>query len=159
HCSLGRVPNRNIYNTYRRISGSFGYSCSTRVLARYSGQIEAFLTSNHPHAAADTWYHPMLPLAAADLRKINPYLNIYHVALQSSTDIVSHPIAHRLRLENDAPGTQRRRGRPNEPRPGDIIVPVHDFHPEVHDEDFHCSRLMIGFVQPVDSLDKPLPIS
>jgi hypothetical protein len=44
----------------------------------------------------------MLPIAADELREINPYLNAYHVALRTNDDLDvthRHPITHRLNPE------------------------------------------------------------
>ena len=43
---------------------------------------------------------------------------------------------------------------PNAPpvNPRDIIVPNYDFPDEVHNEDFHYTRLMAGFVQESETL-------
>ena len=42
--------------------------------------------------------------------------------------------------------------------PRDIIVLNYDFPDEVHNEDFHYTRLIAGFVQESDNLQIPIPI-
>ncbi|GES95409.1 hypothetical protein GLOIN_2v1776567 [Rhizophagus clarus] len=56
------------------------------------------------------------------------------------------PIARHLQTDTSAPPVNTH----------DIVVPNYDFPNEVHDEDFHYSRLIAGFVQESETLRLPI---
>ncbi|GET03473.1 AAA family ATPase [Rhizophagus clarus] len=135
------------------LTGTMNYSRNIRAHALYSGALGAFLESNEtPDDVNQNEYSPYdepLRRAAAWLSQNNPYL-------RSFTNILSNgevqmlndpfPIATHLRTDTSAPPVNTH----------DIVVPNYDFLNEVHDEDFHYSRLMAGFVQESETLRLPI---
>ena len=56
------------------------------------------------------------------------------------------PTARHIKTETSAPPVNGR----------DIVVPNYDFPSEIHDEDFHYTRLMAGFVHESETLRIPI---
>jgi hypothetical protein len=141
--SLGRTVGGNPYTNYRHIVGTMGYSRNIRCLTLYSGMIGAFLQAHRNGEVNDNWYDASLLPAAQWLRDNNPYLVSYASILDRYVDTnnLSHmtepvwPFAEHA-AENSPPVNY-----------GDVIVPNYDFPEEVHNEDAHYSRLMVGFLQ------------
>ena len=77
------------------------------------------------------------------LQQNNPYLSAYH-------SIASHLFAHNFQTSPTVwPQTTQVSDSNSEfvspAHIADIIVPSYDFPDEIHNEDFHYSRLAIGF--------------
>jgi hypothetical protein len=157
HCSLGRNPNSNPYSEYRTLTGTMNYSRNVRAHALYSGTLGAFLepnNDNHNNNTSEELIHDeTLRHAATWLSRNNPYLRPFTHILSSqfSGDRNRNdpfPSATHIQSDTQAPPVN----------PCDIIVPNYDFPDEVHNEDFHYTRLMAGFVQESDNLRIPIPI-
>ena len=153
HCSLGRNSgSTNTYSEYCSIVGTMGYSVNFRALALYSGVIGAYLQPLNPnHASNEEIFDDTLSQAATWLSSHNPYLRNYANALNQRSAINRtgpFPIATHIPNDDTAP--------PVNPR--DIIVPTTNLPDEVHNEDFHYSRLMAGFVCNNDNNKLPISI-
>jgi len=151
-CSLGRVPNSNAYTNYRHLTGTFKYSKNINALALYSGTIGAILSNNN----SNSWYHPSLNDAAIWLRNHNPYFKPYQTSVNRGTwdgPPVIFPTASPSELFQD----QEQPIFNINSRPSAVVLPPYDFDTEIHDEDYHYSRLMAGFL--TDPNNKELPIS
>jgi hypothetical protein len=146
HCSLGRNLGVNKYTEYRSLSGDMGFSKNMRALKLYSGILGAFLTNpetNNDHGNENfSWLTPELCTAAHWLKQHNKYLKPFS-RLLSTTSLLTEtyrdpfPTAAHLPTDTNAPPFQQ----------GDIILSSTDFSTEVHNEDFHYTHLMAGFVQ------------
>jgi len=147
-CSLGRVPNTNAYTNYRHLTGTFKYSKNINALALYSGTVGAIL-SNH----SNSWYHSSLDNAAIWLRDHNPYFKPYQTLINRETwnrPPIIFPSASPSDISQNQPIFDINS------RPSGVVLPPYDFDTEIHNEDFHYSRLMAGFL--TDPNDKELPI-
>src|SRR5581483_2124449 len=153
HCSLGRnSDSNNLYSEYRSIVGTMGYSVNFRALALYSGIIGAYLQPLNPnHVPNEEIFDDILSQAATWLSLHNPYLRNYTNALnqRSTTNMTGpFPTAAHIPNDNNAPPVNQR----------DIIIPTINLPDEVHNEDFHYSRLMAGFVHNNDNNKLPISI-
>ena len=154
HCSLGRTSNSNPYSEYRSLTGSMNYSRNIRAHALYSGVLGAFLEPNENTSVSnenrDSTHDEILQRAAAWLAENNPYLRPFTNILSSNREsqVLNNPFpsATHLQTDTNAPPANQH----------DIVVPNYDFPSEVHDEDFHYSRLMAGFVQENENLRIPI---
>ena len=154
-CSLGRVPNTNAYTNYRHLTGTFNYSKNIYALALYSGTIGTILNNNQSNQS-NSWYHPSLNNAAIWLRDHNPYFKPYQTLINRGTWNGSPIIFPTASLSNISQNQTQPIFDINS-RPSAIVVPPYDFDIETHNEDFHYSRLMAGFL--TDPNNKELPIS
>ena len=145
HCSLGRNLNANKYSEYRSLVGDMEFSKNMRALKLYSGILGAFLNNseiNNNNNENFSWLTPQLCTAAHWLKQHNKYLKPYS-RLLSTTSLLTEtyhdpfPTATHLSTDTNAPPFQQ----------GDIILSSADFSTEVHNEDFHYTHLMAGFVQ------------
>jgi hypothetical protein len=150
HCSLGRNSNSNTYSEFRTIVGTMGYSINFRALALYSGIMGAYLQPlNSNHVPNEEIFDNTLSHAAQWLSLHNPYLRNYtRIINQESITRITGPFPTATHIPNDdtAPPVNQR----------DIIIPTINLHDEVHNEDFHYTRLMAGFI---NTNNNKLPIS
>src|SRR3989337_1442491 len=152
HYSLRRNSGSNSsYSEYRSILGTMGYSTNFRALALYSGIMGAYLQPLNPtYVSNEQIIDENLLQAARWLSSHNPYLKNYtNIIHQRHNTAMLNPFPTATHIPNDdtAPPTNHH----------DIIIPTTNLPNEVHDEDFHYSRLMAGFVQ--DDNNNSLPIS
>jgi len=157
HCSLGRRPNSNPYSEYRSLTGAMNYSRNIRAHALYSGILGAFLEPNEGNGvnnnrSESSTHDETIQRAAAWLAQNNPYLRPFANIL-SSTEHPNHqilndpfPRARHIQSDTTAPFVNTR----------EIVVPNYDFPSEVHNEDFHYTRLMAGFVRESETLRIPI---
>ena len=151
-CSLGRTPNSNAYSNYRHLTGTFTYSKNINALALYSGTIGAILNNNQSNPS---WYHPSLDDAARWLQNNNPYFKPYQSLVNRGTwdgPPVIFPIASPSNLQN-----QEQPIFDINSRPSAVILPPYDFDTEIHNEDYHYSRLMAGFLTDPNNKELPIP--
>jgi len=151
HSSLGRTPNSNPYSEYRSLTGTMGYSRNIRAHALYSGTLGAFLEQTEDHNTNSNSPHDQtLRRAATWLAENNPYLHPYANILSSPNGYQNQdgpfPRARHIPTDSHAPPTNSR----------DIIIPNYDLPDEIHNEDFHYTRLMAGFIQENDNLRIPI---
>src|SRR5581483_11713370 len=151
-CSLGRVPNSNAYTNYRHLTGTFNYSKNVNALALYSGSIGALLSNNQ----SNSWYHPSLDIAATWLRNNNPYFKPYQTLANRGT-WDGPPVIFPTASPSDFSQNQEQPIFNINSRPSAVILPPYDFDTEIHNEDYHYSRLMAGFL--TDPNNKELPIA
>jgi hypothetical protein len=143
HCSLGRSANGNPYSEYRKLIGDMRFSRNMRALKLYSGIVGAFLSTNEE----ETWLTPNLLAAARWLSQHNCYIKPLAQYLSSlSANSQPFPTAHHNPDDVRAPPFQER----------DLVVPNGDFSTEIHDEDFHYTHLMAGFVKNSNGTTLPL---
>jgi len=154
YCSLGRTPNSNPYTEYRSLTGAMNYSRNIRAHTLYSGIIGAFLepenNSNGNDTAEDPIHNETLRRAASWLSQNNPYLQPFARILSSQPSNHRNnpfPRARHIQSDTQAPPVNIR----------DIIVPNYNFPNEVHNENFHYTRLMADFVQESENLRIPIP--
>src|SRR2546430_1809906 len=151
-CSLGRIPNSNAYTNYRHLTGTFSYSKNINALALYSGTVGAILSNNH----TNSWYHPSLDNAATWLRNHNPYFRPYQTLINRGTWDQS-PIIFPTATPSDISQNQEQPIFNINSRPTAVILPPYDFDTEIHNEDYHYSRLMAGFLTDPDDRELPIP--
>ncbi|GES97445.1 Pif1-like helicase domain-containing protein [Rhizophagus clarus] len=148
-CSLGRASNTNAYTNYRHLTGTFKYSKNINALALYSGTVGAILDNNQPNS----WYHPSLNDAAMWLRNNNPYFRPYQTVINRGTwngpPIIFPTASLSNNSQNQTPNTNL--------RPSAVVLPPYDFDTEIHNEDFHYSRLMAGFLTDPNNKELPIP--
>src|SRR5205085_7073822 len=147
-----RVPNSNAYTNYRHLTGTFKYSKNINALALYSGTIGAILSNNN----SNSWYHPSLNDAAIWLRNYNPYFKPYQTSVNRGTwdgPPVIFPTASPSELFQD----QEQPIFNINSRPSAVVLPPYDFDTEIHDEDYHYSRLMAGFLTDPNNKELPIP--
>ncbi|PKY50137.1 hypothetical protein RhiirA4_406162 [Rhizophagus irregularis] len=127
------------------------YSRNIRAHALYSGILGAFLEPNNniTNNIPDRSTHDItIQRAAAWLAQNNPYLRPYTNMLSIRQNQESNnpfPMASYTETNDDAPIN-----------PQEIIIPNYDFPDEVHNEDFHYTRLMAGFTQQSETLRLPI---
>ena len=151
-CSLGRTPNSNAYSNYRHLTGTFSYSKNINALALYSGTIGAILNNNH----SNSWYHPSLDNAATWLRDHNPYFKPYNTLINHGT-WDGPPVIFPTASPSDISQNQEQPIFDINSRPSAVIVPAYDFDTEIHNEDYHYSRLMAGFLTDPNNKELPIP--
>ncbi|EXX69470.1 PIF1-like helicase domain-containing protein [Rhizophagus irregularis DAOM 181602=DAOM 197198] len=130
------------------------YSRNIRAHALYSGILGAFLEPSENGGNNNMTHHltrdETLQQAATWLSQNNPYLRPYASMISSLQNQISNgpfPTARHAETDLDAPPVNT----------CEIIIPNYDFPDEVHNEDFHYTRLMAGFIQ--DSDTSRIPIS
>jgi hypothetical protein len=144
HCSLGRNLDANRYTEYRTLVGDIEFSKNMRALKLYSGILGAFLTNPENQNSNEnlSWLTQDLCAAAHWLKQHNKYLRPYSRLLSTSSLFTENyqdpfPTATHLSSDTNAPPFQE----------GDIVLSSTDFPTEIHNEDFHYTHLMAGFVQ------------
>src|ERR1051325_1340238 len=140
-CSLGRAPNSNAYTNYRHLTGTFNYSKNINALALYSGSIGAILSNNQ----SNSWYHPSLNDATAWLRNNNPYFKPYQTLVNRGTQD-GPPVIFPTARPSELFQNQEQPIFDINSRPSAVVLPPYDFDTEIHNEDYHYSRLMAGFL-------------
>ncbi|GBC19376.2 PIF1-like helicase domain-containing protein [Rhizophagus irregularis DAOM 181602=DAOM 197198] len=151
HCSLGRTSGQSaIYTEYRTLTGSMNLSKNMRALTLYSGMLGAYLDNNSSRNN-NSWLDDTLIEAANWLKQHNPFLKNYShlLDLPGSQTANPFPSAFHLPDDNSAPPYL----------PNDIVVPNANFNVEIHNEDYHYSHLMAGFIRTPDSTLLPLAIN
>ncbi len=149
HCSLGRNSGHSsIYTEYRTLTGTMNFSKNMRSLILYSGMLGAYLEEN---PSDKSWLDNTLINAADWLKQNNPFLKSYShlLDLPGSQTANPFPSAHHLPNDDSAPPYL----------PNDIVVPNINFNVEIHDEDYHYTHLMAGFVKTSDNTSLPLAIN
>jgi hypothetical protein len=149
HCSLGRNSgNSSVYTEYRTLTGTMNFSKNMRALTLYSGMLGAYLEENPSN---NSWIDNTLINAANWLKQNNPFLKNYSQLLDSPNSQTANPFPSASHLPNDdsAPPYLS----------NDIIVPNVNFNVEIHDEDYHYTHLMAGFVKTSDNTSLPLAIN
>jgi hypothetical protein len=151
HCSLGRNSNYStIYSEYKTLTGTMNFSKNMRSLILYSGMVGAYLEDND--SISDTsWLNDTLIAVADWLKLYNPFLKNYSrlLNLPDSNTANLFPSAFHLPDDTSAPPFL----------PNDIIVPNVNFNVEIHNEDYHYSHLMAGFIRTPDNTLLPLSIN
>uniref|UniRef100_U9SZG3 Uncharacterized protein n=1 Tax=Rhizophagus irregularis (strain DAOM 181602 / DAOM 197198 / MUCL 43194) TaxID=747089 RepID=U9SZG3_RHIID len=151
HYSLGRTSGQSaIYTEYRTLTGSMNLSKNMRALTLYSGMLGAYLDNNSSRNN-NSWLDDTLIEAANWLKQHNPFLKNYShlLDLPGSQTANPFPSAFHLPDDNSAPPYL----------PNDIVVPNANFNVEIHNEDYHYSHLMAGFIRTPDSTLLPLAIN
>ncbi len=147
--SLGRTPNSNSYTNYRTLSGKFNFSKNIHALYLYSGMMGATLENN----SNQNWYHESLNDAAYWLKNNNPFFKLYnHITLHTNQN--GSRIVFPIATISDNQNSNSLNYFINYP---ELIMPPYNFNPEIHNEDFHYNRLMVGFIN--NPNEKQLPIS
>ncbi|CAB4437325.1 unnamed protein product [Rhizophagus irregularis] len=126
HCSLGRNLDANSYTEYHALTGDMEFSKNIRALKLYSGILGAFLTNpgNHNHSENLSWLTPQLLLSASSLITETSYLDPFPTASHIPSDTNASPFQE-----------------------GNIVLSSTDFSTEIHNEDFHYTYLMAGFIK------------
>ncbi|CAG8490878.1 16859_t:CDS:2 [Acaulospora morrowiae] len=154
HCSLGRNSGDNPFSEYRILTGDMKFSKNMRALQLYSGSMGAFMTVNNPQCSENTWCTRELQLAAEWLKLHNCYIRPYAKLLVTSNNILTYPsrpfpFAEHSNISSDIPPVYE----------NSVVLPNLDFSIEIHNEDFHYTRLIAGFVQTSNSTKLPLSFS
>ena len=146
HCSLGRNSgNTSVYTEYRTLVGGMNLSKNMRSLKLYSGMLGAYLEEN---PSDYSWLDETLITAANWLKQNNPFLKNYSRLLDHPGSQTANPFPSAFHLPDDdsAPPYLA----------NDIVVPNINFNIEIHNEDYHYSHLMAGFVRKADNTLLPL---
>ncbi|RHZ53160.1 hypothetical protein Glove_450g4 [Diversispora epigaea] len=146
-CSLGRTPESNNFTNYCHLQGSFGYSKNINAFLLYTGTIGAMLNNGN-----NSWYHLTLPNAANWLWNNNPLFypyNHFYTRGNSGEAPLILPIAN-LITDNNLPLQLS-------PGPSDLVIQNENFDNEIHNEDYHFTHLIAGFL--INPTDKELLIS
>lgn len=152
HCSLGRSSgSAAVYSEYRTLTGTMNFSKNMRSLTLYSGMLGAYLEDGSASNSANYWIDDTLVAAANWLKQHNPFLKSYSCLLDSPGSARANPFPSASHLPDDdsAPPYLA----------DDIVVPNVNFNVEVHDEDYHYSHLMAGFVRSPDNTLLPLAVN
>ena len=139
--------NSNAYTNYRHLTGTFTYSKKIIALALYSGTVGAILNNNH----SNSWYHNSLDNATTWLRDHNPYFKPYQTLINRGT-WNGPPVIFPTASPSNISQNQEQPVFNINSRPSAVIVPPYDFDTEIHNEDYHYSRLMAGFLTAASSL-------
>jgi hypothetical protein len=149
HCSLGRnSANSAIYSEYKTLTGTMNFSKNMRSLLLYSGMVGAYLEDDtNPN---NNWLDNTLVVAANWLKLHNPFLKPYSRLLDLPGTNTANPFPRAFHIPDDdsAPPFLH----------NDIIVPNANFNIEIHNEDFHYTHLMAGFLKTPDNTLLPLSV-
>ena len=151
HCSLGRnSANSAIYSEYRTLTGTMNFSKNMRALTLYSGMIGAYLENDIESNSNNNWLDNTLVTAANWLKLHNPFLKSYSQLLDLPGSEMANPFPRASHISDDdsAPPFLQ----------NDIIVPTSNFNLEIHNEDFHYTHLMAGFLRTPDNTLLPLSV-
>jgi len=152
HCSLGRNSGDNFFSEYRILTGDMRFSKNMRALQLYSGSMGAFVSVDNPQATTDnTWCTQELQSAAEWLKIHNCYIRPYAEILTTPNNMLNYPsrpfpFAEYSNASSTIPTVYE----------NSVVLPNLDFPTEIHNEDFHYTHLMAGFVQTSDSTKLPL---
>ncbi len=150
HYSLGRnSESSSIYIEYRTLIGIMNFSKNMWSLILYSRMLGAYLDDKN--SSDNFWIDNTLIEAANWLKQNNPFLKNYSHLLDSPDSQIANPFPSTFHLsdDNSAPPYL----------PNDIIVPNINFNVEIHNEDYHYSHLIVGFVRTPDNTSLPLAIN
>jgi len=149
HCSLGRTTGANPFSEYRILSGDMRFSKNMRALKLYSGSIGAFLPSQNESEVS--WCTNGLQVAAQWLKAHNCYIRPYAEMLTTPQNIPSN-------LTQPFPTATYSNYTPQNSSANEngIIIQNLNFLPEIHNEDFHYTHLMAGFIKTSNSTTLPL---
>jgi Cdc6-like AAA superfamily ATPase len=104
---------------------------------------------------SNSWYHPSLNNATVWLRDNNPYFKPYQTLVNRGTwdgPPVIFPTATPSELQNQEQPIFNINSRPSA-----VVLPPYDFDTEIHNEDYHYSRLMAGFLTDPNNKELPIP--
>ena len=118
----------------------------------YSGTVGAILNNNR----SNSWYHPSLDNAATWLCNHNPYFKPYKTLINRGTQN-GPPVIFPTALPSDISQNQELPIFDINSRPSAVVLPPYDFNTEIHNEDYHYSRLMAGFLTNPDNKELPIP--
>ena len=150
HCSLGRSSGQSaIYSEYRTLTGTMNFSKNMRSLILYSGMLGAYLEDANSSNTA--WIDDTLIRAADWLKQNNPFLKNYSHLLDLPGSQTANPFPSAFHLPDDDSAPPH--------LPDDIVVPNVDFNVEIHDEDYHYSHLMAGFVKTPNNTLLPIALN
>jgi hypothetical protein len=148
HCSLGRNSGlSSVYTEYRTLTGTMNFSKNMRSLVLYSGMLGAYLEEN---SSDNSWIDNTLIEAADWLKQNNPFLKNYSRLLDLPGSQTANPFPSAFHLPDDDSAPPH--------LPNDIIVPNANFNVEIHNEDYHYTHLMAGFVRTSDNTSLPLAV-
>src|ERR1043165_498835 len=151
HCSLGRNSGHSaIYTEYKTLAGTMNFSKNMRSLILYSGMIGTYLEDNPTTTTHNSWLNDTLIEAANWLKQHNPFLKNYSRLLDSPDSNTANPFPRASHLPDDDSALPF--------LPNDIIIPNTNFNVEIHNEDYHYSHLMAGFVRTPNNTLLPLAI-
>jgi len=150
HCSLGRNSGDNSFSGYRILTGDMRFSKNMRALQLYSGSMGAFVSADNPQATDNTWCTKELQSAAEWLKIHNCYIRPYAEILATPNNMLNYPSRPFPFAEHSNASTIPIVYE------NSVILPNLDFPTEIHNEDFHYTHLMAGFVQTSDSTKLPL---
>src|SRR6266498_571213 len=102
------------------------FSKNMRSLILYSGMLGAYLDDNN--SSDNSWIDNTLIEAANWLKQNNPFLKNYSHLLDSPGSQIANPFPSAFHL------------------PDDNSAPPYLLNVEIHNEDYHYSHLMAGFV-------------
>ena len=112
--------------------------------------ISAYLEDNPTTTTHNSWLNDTLIKAANWLKQHNPFLKNYSHLLDSSDSNTANPFSRASHLPDDDSTPPF--------LPNDIIIPNTNFNVEIHNEDYHYSHLMVGFVRTPNNTLLPLAI-
>ena len=149
HCSLSRNSrSSSIYSEYRTLTGTMNFSKNMRSLILYSGMLGAYLNEN---TSDNSWLDNTIITAADQLKQNNSFLKSYSRLLDSPDSQTANPFPSAYHLSDDISAPPY--------LPNDIVVPNVNFNVEIHDEDYHYTHLMAGFVKTSDNTLLPIAIN
>ncbi|RHZ83458.1 hypothetical protein Glove_92g61 [Diversispora epigaea] len=100
----------------------------------------------------NSWYHPTLENAANWLRNNNPLFHIYnYFYTHGNSEGFPLNLLTAILITNNSSLLQRYLSL------SDLVIQNQDFDNEIHNENYHFSQLITGFL--TNSIDKELPIS
>ncbi|CAG8731368.1 20181_t:CDS:2, partial [Gigaspora rosea] len=152
HCSLGRTTGENPFSEYRILSGDMRFSKNMRALKLYSGSIGAFLPTENQQTQNNSWCTNELRSAAEWLKIHNCYMRPYAEMLVTSSNGHSASSANPFPTATYSDHTQLNQNTLENA----IIIQNSNFPSEIHNEDFHYTHLMAGFIKTSDSTTLPL---
>ena len=110
----------------------------------------AFLENDSSTGSPNSWIDDTLIAAANWLKRHNPFLRNYSRLLDSPVSARANPFPSASHLADDDSAPPY--------LPNDIVVPNVNFDVEIHNEDYHYSHLMAGFVRTPDNTLLPLAV-
>src|ERR1044071_5978739 len=140
HCSLDRNSDHSaMYTEYKTLTRTMNFSKNMCSLILYFGMIGAYLEDNPTTTTYNSWLNDTLIEAANWLKQHNPFLKNYSCLLDSSDSNTANPFPRASHLSDDDSASPF--------LPNDIIISNTNFNVKIHNEDYHYSHLMAGFVR------------
>ncbi|CAG8789808.1 12841_t:CDS:2, partial [Gigaspora rosea] len=112
------------------LTGGMGYSHNIRAHALYLGSLSAFLEPNNNNNTINNQYDAQT----------------YSTLQRAANWLANNSLAEHSQTAQD----------PLPVNSNEIIIPSYNFPEEVHDKDFHYTRLIAGFVQEKNSTRLPI---